>query len=410
MNVDHRCRGCHSVALYEVLDLGEQPLANSLPILGDTRELPRYPLRLCVCQECWLLQVDHSVSPEEIFAEYTYMSSTSHAWDEHMRRFVDWAVSRFELDSNSLVVEVASNDGYLLRHFRDRGIGVLGIEPAEPAAAVAMDQGIPTLIEFLDSRTAATMAVGRKADLLVANNVIGHVPDLKEFVEGLASLLSPAGVLTIEIPHASNLLTNLQFDTVYHEHFSYLTLAPLLTVLRHAGLMVEEVQTLTTHGGSVRLIVRHEGRARSGPSVQALSISESTLDLTNLATYDKFAAGVAQVRQSIRVALEAELVRGRRVAGFGAPAKASTLLNYCEVGTDEVAYTVDSAPSKQGRAVPGARIPIYSPSHLYSDNPDVVWVFPWNIQEEVENLLVDNGFAGDIMVTQPTVEIRHVRA
>ena len=411
MNSERTCRGCHSLSLHEVLDLGVQPLANTLPLLSDTREqLPRFPLRLCVCQECWLLQVDHSVPPEDIFAEYTYMSSTSDAWDQHIRRFMDWAVGRFGLSSDSLVVEVASNDGYLLRHFRDLGIPVLGIEPAEPAAAVAREQGIPTLVEFLDSRTAVSMGVDRKADLLIANNVIGHVPDLMEFVEGLAALLSPTGVLTIEIPHAGNLLTKLQFDTIYHEHFSYLTLSPLLTVLQHAGLMVEEVQTLTTHGGSMRLIIRHAGRSAAGPSVQAFLISESALDLTNLATYDRFASAVADVRQSIRGTLEAELGRGRRIVGFGAPAKASTLLNYCDVGTDEVAYTVDSSPSKQGRAVPGAGIPIYAPSHLYSDYPDVVWVFPWNIQEEVESLLVGHGFSGDIVVTQPNLEIRRVRA
>lgn len=410
MSTNHRCRGCHSLDLHEVLDLGDQPLANSLPILGDTQKIPRHPLRLCVCQECWLLQVDHSVSPDVIFAEYTYMSSTSRAWDQHMQRYVDWAVGRFELDSDSLVIEVASNDGYLLRHFRDRGIPVLGIEPAEPAAAVALDKGIPTVIEFLDSHSAATIAASHKADLLIANNVIGHVPDLKAFVEGLATLLSPAGVLTIEIPHAGNLITKLQFDTIYHEHFSYLTLSPLITVLQRAGLVIQEVQTLTTHGGSMRLVIRHEGSTVPGLSVEAFLASERTLNLHDLATYDRFASAVAEVRQSIRGALDTELGRGRRVAGFGAPAKASTLLNYCDVRTNEVPYTVDSSPSKQGRAVPGAGIPIYPPSHLYSDNPDVVWVFPWNIQQEVEGLLVGHGFAGEIMVTQPTLEVRRVRA
>ena len=410
MTPKRACRGCHSTALHEVLNLGEQPLANSLPLIGDTQQPKRFPLRLCVCQECWLLQVDHSVPPEDIFTEYTYMSSTSHAWDQHMRQFVDWAVRRFELNSRSLVVEVASNDGYLLRHFRDEGISVLGIEPAEPAAAVALDRGIPTLVEFLDSRTAAAMAEDRKADLLIANNVIGHVPDLMEFVNGLAALLSPAGALSIEIPHAGNLLTKLQFDTIYHEHFSYLTLTPLLTVLQNAGLMVEEVHTLTTHGGSMRLIIRHEGEAVASPSVEALLSGESALDLTDLATYDTFASSVEEVRQSIRATLESELGRGRRIAGFGAPAKASTLLNYCGLGSDEVAYTVDSSPSKQGRSVPGAGIPIHAPSALYSDDPDVVWVFPWNIQEEVESLLLGHGFNGDIMVTQPTLEIRRVRA
>lgn len=410
MSVNHRCRGCHSVSIHEVLDLGEQPLANSLPLIGDTRNVPRFPLRLSVCQDCWLLQVDHSVSPEDIFAEYTYMSSTSLEWDQHMRRFVDWAAGRFELNANSLVVEVASNDGYLLRHFRDRGMSVLGIEPAEPAAAVALERGIPTLSEFLDSRTAAAIAADRKADLLIANNVIGHVPDLMEFVNGLSALLSPAGALSIEIPHAGNLLTKLQFDTIYHEHFSYLTLGPLVTVLRSAGLMVEEVHTLPTHGGSMRLIIRHEGESVPDPSVASFSTAESALDLTDLATYDRFAASVAKVRQSIQGTLEAELRRGRRVAGFGAPAKASTLLNYCNLGIEEVAYTVDSSSSKQGRAVPGAGIPIYAPSHLYSDDPDAVWVFPWNIREEVENLLVSHGFDGDIMLTQPTLEIRRVRA
>ena len=410
MTSKRACRGCHSTSLHEVLNLGDQPLANSLPLIGSTQQLKRFPLRLCVCQECWLLQVDHSVPPEDIFTEYTYMSSTSHAWDQHMRQFVDWAARRFELNSRSLVVEVASNDGYLLRHFRDEGIPVLGIEPAEPAATVALDLGIPTVVEFLDSRTAAAMAEDRKADLLIANNVIGHVPDLMEFVNGLAALLSPAGALSIEIPHAGNLLTKLQFDTIYHEHFSYLTLTPLLTVLQNAGLMVEEVHTLTTHGGSMRLIIRHQGEAVPSPSVETLLTGESALDLTDLATYDRFASSVAEVRQSIRATLEAELGRGRRIAGFGAPAKASTLLNYCGLGSDEVAYTVDSSPSKQGRSVPGAGIPIYAPSHLYSDDPDAVWVFPWNIQEEVESLLVGHGFGGDIIVTQPTLEIRRVRA
>lgn len=410
MSSQRRCRACHSIALHEVLDLGEQPLANSLPLLGEREQVSRFPLRLCVCQECWLLQVDHSIPPEDIFAHYTYMSSTSQAWDQHMQRFTDWAVNRFDLDSRSLVVEVASNDGYLLRHFQARGIPTLGIEPAEPAAAAAREQGIRTLVEFLDAQTASGIAADRTADLLIANNVIGHVPDLQDFIEGLATLLSPAGFLTIEIPHAGNLLTRLQFDTVYHEHFSYLTLDPLVKVLQRAGLKIEEVQALTTHGGSMRLIIRHEAVACPNSSVDAFMAHELALNLSDLSTYEKFANNVAGLRQSIRQAVTEELGRGRRIVGFGAPAKASTLLNYCDVGKDEVAYTVDSSLSKQGRAIPGVGIPIHSPSHLYSDDPDVVWVFPWNIQEEVENLLVGHGFNGELFVTQPTLGIRHARA
>ena len=381
------CRLC-SAPLSEVFaDLGTSPLANSLldeHALGEMEAF--YPLRAYVCGECLLVQLEVFAGSAEIFSEYAYFSSYSTTWLEHARRFAEGAVERFGLGSESRVVEVASNDGYLLRWFRDLGIPVLGIEPAANVARAAIEAGIPTVVQFFGERAARDLDRDWRADLLVANNVLPHVPDLHDFVAGLAGALKPSGVLTLEFQHLVQLVERRAFDTIYHEHFCYFSYLTVRRTLAEHGLRAFDVEELPTHGGSLRVYAcRADGpeRQETGRS-RALLARETDAGYDGLATHREFAAAVrASKRQIVRFLVD-QVDAGRRVAAYGAPAKAATLLTYCGVGPDLIEFTVDRNPAKQGRYLPGVRIPIRSEDDLRAAQPDVTVLLPWNLRAELE--------------------------
>jgi SAM-dependent methyltransferase len=366
-----------------------------------------YPLQLYVCERCWLVQLEQFHSAAEIFRDdYAYYSSFSTTWLAHVDAFAAAAISRFELGPDSLVIEVASNDGYLLKRFRDRGIDVLGIEPARNVADAAIENGIPTIVEFLTRATGgALLARGKAGDLVVGNNVLAHVPDLNDFVAGLATLVKPDGVLSLEFPHVLRMVERSEFDTIYHEHFSYFSLASATNVLEANGLYAFDVEELPTHGGSLRVYAR---RTRSAPTaaVEGVLHAERDAALTRVAGY----AGLQKKAEAVKFALLEFLIRCKRdgssVAGYGAPAKATTLLNFCGVRTDLLEYTVDRSPHKQGRLVPGVRVPIAAPERIFQTKPDYVLILPWNLRDEIrEQMARISAWGGKFVVPIPQLEI-----
>ena len=386
------CRACGGELSLEMVDLGEHPLSNAF--LTEARlELPepRYPLRVVVCARCRLAQLDRNVPPSQIFdADYAYFSSISASWVAHARAFAEQAIPRFGLDSRSLVVEVASNDGYLLRHFQAQAIPVLGIEPSANVAAAAQALGIETEVRFFNQEVAAALvAGGRRADLLIGNNVLAHVPDIDGFVAGLAVLLAPHGVVSLEFPHLLRLLEQVQFDTIYHEHYSYLSLLAVEALLERHGLMVFDVEALPTHGGSLRLLASHEDGPWAGKDgrqdarIAALRAEEAAAGLDEETPYRRFSEAVPRTVARIRDHLQAARSRGERIAGLGAAAKGNTLLNACGIGPELIDLLVDSSPQKQGRYAPGSRLPIEPPEALARLEPGLVVVLPWNLEEEL---------------------------
>jgi SAM-dependent methyltransferase len=369
-----------------VLDLGEQPLANGFV---EPTELAapeaRHPLAIAVCTSCWLVQLTHDVEPATIFTDrYAYFSSVSTSWVAHARSYVDEMIDRLALDDTSLVVEIASNDGYLLRGFAELGIRVLGIDPAANTAAVAEECGVPTRVEFFGACTAQRMRdEGLRPDLVVANNVLAHVPDLDDFVRGLAILLDDGGALTMEFPHLLRMVEGCEFDTIYHEHYSYFSLIAARDVFARRGLEVVAVEELPTHGGSLRIHACAHGRAVPDPSVEGLVQRERDSGLDSVAAFDDFAARVAVVRSELRSFLESARAEGRLVAGYGAPAKGATLLNSCGVDAALLPFTVDRSPAKQGLLMPGCHVPIEAPERIVERRPDDVLVLPWNLIDEI---------------------------
>lgn len=380
------CRFCHKPLTRSFVDLGLQPLANSYVSMekaGQTE--PRYPLHARVCDSCLLVQVDHNVPAEAIFSDYAYFSSYATSWVEHARRYAEAMTQRFGLDAQSLVVEVASNDGYLLQHFKAAGIGVLGVEPAANVAAVAVEKGIPSEVAFFNRETAGRLrAAGKAADLMAANNVMAHVPELNEFISGFAVLLKPQGVLTVEFPHLLNLIEQVQFDTIYHEHYSYLSLLAAEKIFAAHGLRVFDVEELPTHGGSLRLYVCH----RAADHADAIGLArvrkkEAAAGLDTLAAYDNFAPRVATVRDELRGFLMAAKADGRKVCAYGAAAKGNTLLNYCGITAQDIAAAYDKNPHKQRHLLPGSQIPIRGPEAIAEDRPDYLLILPWNLKNEI---------------------------
>jgi SAM-dependent methyltransferase len=403
------CRFCGSPLDQVFADLGMSPLANAYVRPEDAHRMePFYPLRALVCGSCFLVQLEEFEPPETIFADYPYFSSYSTTWLEHSRQYADSIVARLGLDQHSHVVEVASNDGYLLQYFDQRGIPVLGIEPAGNVAEVAIQRGIPTLTRFFGTAAARELTEESHADLLVANNVLGHVPDLNDFVEGLRLLLKSSGVLTIEFPHLQRLVDENQFDTIYHEHFSYFSLLAARRILEAHGLTVFDVEELPTHGGSLRLFARHaaDDSEPPGQSVEALANREREAGYEHLDLYRRFAEAVPAKKRAVLEFLIGLKADGRSIAGYGAPAKGNTLLNYCGVGTDMIDFTVDVSPYKQGSLLPGSRIPIRSPDALKKKKPDVVLILPWNLRDEiVEQHGYVRDWGGRFAALCPTVEL-----
>lgn len=388
------CRFCAGTDVVPILDLGEQPLANSYltSVQMKAPELePKYPLRVRVCTQCWLVQLEDFARREDIFNEdYSYYSSFSSSWLAHACDYVEKMTAGLDLDGSSLVVELASNDGYLLRNFDARKIPVLGVEPCAGVANAAQAIGVRTEIVFFGTATASQLASSYgHADLIVANNVLAHVPDLNDFVGGIKVLLKPTGTATIEAPHLLQLLSEGQFDTIYHEHYSYFSLAVLCRVFAAHGLAVVNVEELDTHGGSLRTYVRHAGAQELDPSVERVIRAEEASGLESLDTYRQFGAKVESVRDGLREFLAAAQRSGRRVAAYGAPAKGNTLLNYCGVGPSDIEFTVDASPHKQGMFLPGSHIPISAPQRIRDERPDDVVILPWNLRKEIAQQMAD---------------------
>ena len=403
------CRFCAAPLEAVFADLGMSPLANSYltPEQGNRME-PFYPLRALVCDQCFLVQLEEFESPEHIFSDYAYFSSYSTSWLEHAERYAAAMVERFGLGPDSHVVEVASNDGYLLQYFAQRGIPVLGIEPAANVAEVAVAKGLPTLVAFFGVATAEGLAPASGADLLIGNNVLAHVPDVNDFVGGMRLLLKPGGVITMEFPHLMRLIDEGQWDTIYHEHFSYLSFTTARRIFAAHGLRLFDVEEIPTHGGSLRIFGCHDDDAAKPDTERAreLLAREEAAGYSRVATYLDYGERVARDKRDIVATLVALKQEGRRIAGYGAPAKGNTLLNYCGLGRDFLDYTVDLNPHKQGHLLPGTHIPIRSPDTLREDRPDVVLILPWNLKDEiVEQLSYVRSWGGRFAVRTPELTL-----
>jgi C-methyltransferase C-terminal domain/Putative zinc binding domain/Methyltransferase domain len=404
------CRFCAAPLRHTFVDLGMSPLCESyVPAERVNAMEPFYPLHARICERCLLVQLEEFVAPDEIFSEYAYFSSYSDSWVAHARAYVEMAIDRFGLGPHSLVVELASNDGYLLQHVVERGIPALGIEPAANVAVAAQEKGIETVVEFFGRELAARLvAEGRRADLLAANNVMAHVPDLNDFVGGMEPLLAPHGVVTIEVPHLLRLVGENQFDTIYHEHFSYFSFLTARNVLAAHGLEVFDVDELSTHGGSLRLYAQHlsSGRRPVGRKVDALLERERALGFDTLQGHAGFSARVEETKWRLLEFLIACRRQGKRVAGYGAPGKGNTLLNYCGIRTDLLEFTVDRNPYKQGQFLPGTHIPIRHPEALDQARPDFILILPWNLKEEiVAQLSYTREWGARCVVPIPEVEV-----
>jgi len=384
-----RCRFCDSPLRHTLVDLGMSPLCESyVPATRLNQMEPFYPLHAYVCSECFLVQLEAYVSAEEIFTDYAYFSSYSESWVEHARRYCEHMIERFRLGPDSLVVELASNDGYLLQHFVARGIPVLGVEPAANVAQAAVQKGVPTLVRFFGETAAREMAAaGQAADLIVGNNVLAQVPALNDFVRGIRRLLRPRGVVTLEFPHLMRTIEENQFDQIYHEHFSYFSLATTDRIFRAHGLTIFDVEELPTHGGSLRVYGRHtedDSQPVSGRVFELLQ-REAEAGYGSLARYADFGERVKETKRKILSFLIEAKRAGKTIAGYGAPGKGNTLLNYCGIRTDFIDYTVDRNPHKQGKFLPGTHIPIYAPERLFETRPDYLVIMPWNLKHEIMN-------------------------
>ncbi|MCG8511490.1 MAG: class I SAM-dependent methyltransferase [Rhodospirillales bacterium] len=378
------CRFCGASLTRSFIDLGETPLANSYLDSPDQAD-PCYPLHARVCDACRLVQVDAVATPEHIFGHYAYFSSYSASWVEHARRFCAAMTERFGLNSETGVVEVASNDGYLLRHFVAKGIPALGIEPAANVAEAARAAGVPTEAVFFGLETAEDLRKrGYAADLLIGNNVLAHVPDINDFVAGLALLLKDEGVLSMEFPHLLRLMAEVQFDTIYHEHFCYLSLLVVERVFAAHGLRVFDVEELPTHGGSLRVLACRKGAGHAdGGGLVKVRADESAAGLDADAAYEGFGEKVRAVRESLLAFLETAKREGKRIAAYGAAAKGNTLLNHCGVTAGDIDFVVDRNPHKLGHWLPGSHIPILDPAKLAEVRPDYVLILPWNLRDEI---------------------------
>ena len=405
-----RCRSCQHPLHHTFVDLGKSPLCESYLRRDQLNQMePFYPLHVWVCERCLLVQLEQYVGSEAIFQDYAYFSSYSDSWLTHAKAYVDMAVERFGLDSHSYVVEIASNDGYLLRNFVERGVPCLGIDPARNVAAVAEENGIPTLTEFFGRGLAEGLVrEGPRPDLIVGNNVLAQVPDLNDFVAGVAALLAPEGVATFEFPHLLKLVQQTQFDTIYHEHFSYFSLASARTVFSRHGLVVFDVEEIPTHGGSLRVFVRHSkdvSRPIAG-TVSDLLAREEVEGLGNMEYYRSFGPRVeAAKRKLLRFLIDAR-EEGKSVVGYGAPGKGNTLLNYCGIRTDLVSYTVDRNPSKQGMFLPGTHIHIHHPGHIETTRPDFLLILPWNLKDEImEQMAGIRAWGGRFLIPIPEATV-----
>jgi SAM-dependent methyltransferase len=405
-----KCRFCDAPLEHVFVDLGMSPLSNAYLKPSDLARMEAfYPLVVFVCGRCFLVQLEEFESPDGIFSDYSYFSSYSESWVEHARIYSNMMVDRLKLGPDHRVIELASNDGYLLQHFLARGVPVLGIEPAANVADAAIKRNIPTQVEFFGETMARRLVQeGIGADLIVGNNVLAHVPALNDFVKGLKILLKSEGVITLEFPHLMRLMDENQFDTIYHEHFSYFSFHTVRQIMAAHGLAVFDVEELSTHGGSLRIYVRHQedGSKRTDERVENLVAKERAGAVTDLETYLCFGEKVKQTKRKFLEFLIAAKNEGRSVVGYGAPAKGNTLLNFCGVRTDFIDYTVDRSPHKQGQFLPGTRIPIHHPDRIMETRPDYVLILPWNLTEEITaQMSYIRNWNGRFVVPIPEVKV-----
>jgi SAM-dependent methyltransferase len=404
------CRFCQAPLHTTFVDLGMSPLCQTHIAPDQLHEMePFYPLHAYVCDRCFLVQLQEFVAPDAIFGEYAYFSSYSTSWVEHSRRYVEMAVARFGLDRNSKVMEIASNDGYLLQHFVERAIPVLGIEPAANVAAAAIAKGVPTTVRFFGRDAADELAREHgRPDLLLGNNVLAHVPDVNDFVAGMQRLLAPRGVITMEFPHLQRLMAENQFDTIYHEHFSYFSFVVAEKIFAHHGLTIFDVDELPTHGGSLRIYARHAENAGLpvGGSVGALRQAEIDDGFLALERYRGFGDQAKATKRKLLAFLVDAKQRGKRIVGYGAPGKGNTLLNYCGIRTDFIDFTVDANTYKQGKFTPGTRIPILAPDRIREARPDYVLILPWNLKDEITRTVgYIREWGGRFVVPIPEVQV-----
>jgi 2-polyprenyl-3-methyl-5-hydroxy-6-metoxy-1,4-benzoquinol methylase len=405
------CRFCHFPLSEVFVDLGVSPLANSF-LTGEMLDQnePMYPLVVYVCTNCLLVQVQEFEKPEKIFSDYAYLSSFSDSWLKHSKEYVTSIMKRFDLNENSFVIEIASNDGYLLQYFKEKNIQILGIEPAQNIAKIAHDKGIPTLTRFFNSILAIELKEQNNApDLIIGNNVLAHVPHLNDFVVGLKILLKSSGIITIEFPHLLQLITQNQFDTIYHEHFSYFSLLVLNKIFSKHGLTIFDVEEIPTHGGSLRIYVKHADNKNFGITTNVNNIieKEKLYGLNNISTYTAFSKKVISTKKLILEFFLSAKKEKKKVICYGAAAKGNTLLNYCEIGKDLVECVVDRNTHKQSLYLPGTHIPIKQPDLVFQTKPDYLVILPWNIKEEIMQQMKDiKKWGGKFVTLIPRVEIR----
>ncbi len=404
------CRFCGADLRCTFVDLGMSPLCETYPSAAEINHGEMfYPLHVFVCEKCFLVQLEEFESPQNIFSDYLYFSSYSDSWLKHCEKYTAKVTERFGLGPQSFVVEVASNDGYLLQYFVKKGVPVLGIEPAANVAKVAVEKGVPSLARFFGTQLALELAGrGKTADLIIGNNVLAQVPDINDFVEGLKLLLKPHGVLTLEFPHLTRLIEHNEFDTIYHEHFSYFSMLATRSILEAHGLKIFDVEEIPSHGGSLRVYAsRVEDPTHTvQPSVELLIQAEKKSGLDSIAGYQGFARQVKETKMALLEFLLAAASAGKTVAGYGAPGKSATLLHYCGIGKDLIQYTVDRSPHKQGRFLPGTHIPIFHPDRIQETKPDYVIVLPWNLKDEIiQQLQYIREWGGRFVVPIPKVEI-----
>jgi hypothetical protein len=380
------CRFC-SKKLVSFCDLGESPLANSFLDKNELKiEEPFYPLHAYVCEACYLVQLEEIQSPKDIFQNYAYFSSYSSTWLKHCQDYVNRVIKRLDLDKNKQVIEIASNDGCLLSFFKKKEIPILGIEPAKNVAKKAEASGIPTINKFFNSQLAQELVSSKKqADLLIGNNVLAHVPNLNEFISSLKMILKSNGVITLEFPSLLELIEKNQFDTIYHEHYSYFSYLTIEKIFNHHGLNLFDVEELKTHGGSFRIYIQHQKNSSNhiSDSISRIKLREKNHGLDKLDSYHNFSRKVEAIKYQLRQFLDKINKSGKSIVAYGAPAKGNTLLNYCGIGADLIDYTVDLNPHKQGRFLPGTHIPIFHPERIMQTKPDYLLILPWNIKDEI---------------------------
>lgn len=410
-SLEMKCRFCNNSDLHVFLDLGMSPLANSNLTSSELNNVEYfYPLCSYFCSQCYLVQLDEFEHPENIFSNYDYFSSFSDTWNHHVESFVDSLISKFNISQEKQIIEIASNDGYLLKHFKKKNYSVLGIEPAENIAKIAESNGIPTINKFFGIQTAKELlSSGKKADILIAFNVLPHVPNLNEFVQGLKLLLDPKGFLVVQFSaYLINLIEQNEFDMIYHEHFSYFSLHTLQKIFSSFGLCIFDVEEVSVHGGSLRLFIKHENNSdfKLTSNIDRLLIVEKQFGLTDPSIYNNFPEKISIIKQNIWKFFISAKQENKKIVCYGAPAKGNTLLNFCGIGKDFIEYTVDKNPHKQNLFLPGTHIPIHSPEKILSTKPDYVLILPWNLKDEiVEQMSFVREWNGKFVVLIPDVEI-----